>query len=163
MRTLLFVFPLVFPMFYFVFLLFMLSLVICLSFLSLLSIPLSYWCGCYLSFFSDSLERSYADVECCVSASAVCVCVCNERDILLETPVWQEPETDHHLVDLIPTEKGSVCWVKERVIGNRIRERKKLTSVKRNWSYSSFLQFDLNLFFMFPCLFLLTFVAHLMV
>jgi len=31
-------------------------------------------------------------------------CVCNERDILLETPVWQELETDHHLVVLISIE-----------------------------------------------------------
>lgn len=43
----------------------------------------------------------------CLHLQSVCVCVCNERDILLETPVWQEPETDHHLVDLIPTERES--------------------------------------------------------
>ncbi|KAK7166581.1 hypothetical protein R3I93_006358 [Phoxinus phoxinus] len=42
-----------------------------------------------------------------VMSSVVCLDlqrVCNERDILLETPVWQELETDHHLVDLISTE-----------------------------------------------------------
>ncbi len=53
----------------------------------------------------------------CLHLQRVRVRVCNERDILLETPVWQELETDHHLVDLIPTERESERQGRRMVLG----------------------------------------------